>query len=394
MSKYHRQFHTHYNHNSQMEMKDYKISVPTTKRLVEIWKKNKINYLELEFGLDESEIIDMDRYSPNNEYTYGHSYHEIDHGNFYDKDGHSKHLVKNITELRKFLKDCKDIKYLIYRYYNENIRTLVKCSTIMDDGELTEVKLIPQLDGIFDNETNTIKVTLSEDEKTFDIVFDSSEIVVIKTYEDVVDVTFSKNEVEFLKDKIKNFTGNFHIRPRFDCELNDCILKPGDKNKIRNIINTLNKKLSYNNFEKTIQKYICLQHNIKCNDNKLKHDTILGGNVEEKHYIDGDCNTHLNFVDSIDSDLGDGNLTFDGNKLKFKIICGYELHIPSWKLDYSKRNTTLEEKVNKILEKEKEYDKFDRMMDKRIQKYREKISKKLEQKKEEIDKLKSELLIF
>ena len=177
MSKYHRQFHTHYNHNSQMEMKDYKISVPTTKRLVEIWKKNKINYLELEFGLDESEIIDMDRYSPNNEYTYGHSYHEIDHGNFYDKDGHSKHLVKNITELRKFLKDCKDIKYLIYRYYNENIRTLVKCSTIMDDGELTEVKLIPQLDGIFDNETNTIKVTLSEDEKTFDIVFDSSEIV-------------------------------------------------------------------------------------------------------------------------------------------------------------------------------------------------------------------------
>jgi len=391
--------------------KKINFTTPTSPEVVSIWETNKISRLELNPYLDYNEIINCINLEYNNYYKI------LDHRDFIklDRWGHETRFsrVNNISKLRNFFEGNKDISRFLFRYFNQNIRSVVEIKKQKDDDlEWDDDQNYLQIMGtdylVYKEEVN-LNITLSNDKSFFNIELDNSVVHCENVCEDIIDVPLTKKEVNFLKDKVKKITFNLEVLnyrgSNGDIEHQDCILESGDGKYLRSLYHKIKKYIRQPKIQDRLKD--CIRKETKTEfieDNADKYDLsreknrrylspkyLIGENKNEN--IKVSCCTRLNYWDEgITTDLGDGSLTFSDNKLKFKITQQYTLQKPSSAFNCSKRNTKIEEKVTKILELENEWYALENKLMKKLKTQQEKVQMLLDEKQSEIDNFRENLL--
>jgi len=377
--------------------KKINFTIPTTPEVVSVWEENKISKLKLNPYLDYSEIIDIV------DLEYNNYYKNLDHSDFIklDRWGEERRfsVVNNITKLRNFFDGNKNISRFLFRYFNENIRSVVEIKKQLD-GDNDYLQMVGTDYLVFREEVN-LNITLSDDKSFFNIELVNSAVHCENVCEDIIDVPLTKKEVNFLKDKVKKIT--FHLEvlsyrgSNGDIEHQDCILESGDGKYLRSLYHKIKKYIRQPKLQDRLKDCIRKETKTEFIKGRGIHssyaDSLIGENKNEN--IKVLCHTRLNHWDEgITTDLGDGSLTFSDNKLKFKITYQYTIQKPLSAFNCSKRNTKIEEKVTKILELENEWDALETKLMKELKIQEEKVEMLLDEKREEINKLRETILKF
>ena len=322
----------------------YTITIPSTERITQIFKSCKIETLLTYYTLSNPETLkdfreDIDKF-------------KIDHHHFVtDKKDKTKY-IRGINDIRKFFNDNTDLNTELIKYWNNHIRRLVdktlndyRNSTIMYNGDY------------FTYETIYLVITL--DGSNFKIEL-RSQCVFENHYEDVIKIPFTSKQIELLKRVGKHYSyvssHRWNDLTERDVEYKDGILIGNDETEFKNIEKKLKGYFKSNEFRNSIENKIKEERGTEKVSNYITFH--YGYNYLEydkciKQYEQND--SFLNFKDlnivnedEYTSDLGDNDLSFDGNNLLFKIKYGYSVCKRSFDLDYTKELKETKSK-NKIL---------------------------------------------
>jgi len=310
--------------------------IPTTPGVVRVWEENKISKLELKpfFKPDDLYFIKIkDEKKVNKIKYYGENVMDngITHERFkkLDKWGNERScffgVVDNIKKLRNFFEGNKDISRLLSSYCNENIVKFVEIKKDGDGG--VYLQFVGTNYTFFNGELN-MNITLSSDKSFFKVELDNCVVSCESVYVDVFDVPLTKNEVNFLKYKVKEINFNQPYRTNTikddEWEYQDCILEDGDKKYFQRLREKIRKYINLQRFHKRIEDARFLLDEWEQIEIVVEENSLGPRAGEEKE---------------ITTDLGDGSLTFSDNKLKFKIIYPYTIRQPLSVFNFSKRNT-------------------------------------------------------